>query len=47
MRADELYKFSDGTLKKVLDELHHSIRDFHLEYNIEISMRKWTTVDRK
>ncbi|GJR26633.1 hypothetical protein Tco_1102865 [Tanacetum coccineum] len=30
MRADELYKFSDGTLKKVLDELHHKILDFHL-----------------
>nr|GFC37171.1 hypothetical protein [Tanacetum cinerariifolium] len=23
MRADELYKFTDGTLKKVWDELHH------------------------
>ncbi|GJR83899.1 hypothetical protein Tco_0154684 [Tanacetum coccineum] len=23
MRADELYRFSDGTLKKVRDELHH------------------------
>ncbi|GKC07981.1 hypothetical protein Tco_0999591 [Tanacetum coccineum] len=33
MQADELYKFSDGTLKKVQDELHHRIRDFRLEYN--------------
>nr|GEX64605.1 hypothetical protein [Tanacetum cinerariifolium] len=25
MRADELYKFSDGTLKKVQDDLHHRL----------------------
>ncbi|GJY29992.1 hypothetical protein Tco_0405759 [Tanacetum coccineum] len=25
MRADELYKFLDGTLKTVRDELHHSV----------------------
>ncbi|GJU87667.1 hypothetical protein Tco_1295213 [Tanacetum coccineum] len=29
MRADELYKFYDGTLKTVRDELHHRILDFH------------------
>ncbi|GJR36730.1 hypothetical protein Tco_1212414 [Tanacetum coccineum] len=40
MRADELYKFSDGTLKKVRDELHHRIRDFRLEYNKEMRRRK-------
>ncbi|GJV12959.1 hypothetical protein Tco_1354500 [Tanacetum coccineum] len=40
MRADELYKFSDGTLKKVQDELHHRICDFHLEYNMEMPRRK-------
>nr|GEV63549.1 hypothetical protein [Tanacetum cinerariifolium] len=28
MRADELYKFSNGTLKKVWDELHHRVLDF-------------------
>ncbi|GKA77704.1 hypothetical protein Tco_0784241 [Tanacetum coccineum] len=28
MRADELYKFSDGTLKKVRDELHHKSSEF-------------------
>ncbi|GKA00481.1 hypothetical protein Tco_0673031 [Tanacetum coccineum] len=28
LRADELYKFSDETLKKVWDELHHRILDF-------------------
>ncbi|GJY28855.1 hypothetical protein Tco_0404622 [Tanacetum coccineum] len=47
MRADELYKFSDRTLKKFRDELHHRIRDFHLEYNTEMPIRKWTTIDRK
>ncbi|GJR15778.1 retrovirus-related pol polyprotein from transposon TNT 1-94 [Tanacetum coccineum] len=46
MRADELYKFSDETLKKVQDELHHRIHDFHLEYNQEMPRRKWTTIDR-
>ncbi|GJY90139.1 hypothetical protein Tco_0505335 [Tanacetum coccineum] len=30
MRADELYKFSDGTLQKVQDELYHRVRDFKL-----------------
>nr|GEU76465.1 hypothetical protein [Tanacetum cinerariifolium]GEU81708.1 hypothetical protein [Tanacetum cinerariifolium] len=34
MWDDELYKFSDGTLKKVWDELHHRI---HLGYNKEIA----------
>ncbi|GKB84180.1 replication protein A 70 kDa DNA-binding subunit C-like protein [Tanacetum coccineum] len=29
MRADELYKFSNGTLKTVRDELHHRILDFY------------------
>ncbi|GJT89259.1 hypothetical protein Tco_1070976 [Tanacetum coccineum] len=28
MRADELYKFSDGTLKTVRDKLHHRLLDF-------------------
>ncbi|GJU49439.1 putative reverse transcriptase domain-containing protein [Tanacetum coccineum] len=47
MWADELYKFSDGTLKKVWDELQHRIRDFRLEYNKEMPRRKWTAIDRK
>ncbi|GKA42638.1 hypothetical protein Tco_0735298 [Tanacetum coccineum] len=47
MRADELYKFSNGTLKKVRDELHHRIRDFRLEYNTETPRRKWTAIDKK
>ncbi|GKD02206.1 hypothetical protein Tco_1177180 [Tanacetum coccineum] len=47
MRADELYKFSDGTLKKVQDELHHRILDFRLGYNDEMSKRKWTAIEKK
>ncbi|GJZ01211.1 hypothetical protein Tco_0519172, partial [Tanacetum coccineum] len=47
MRADELYKFLDGTLKKVRDELHHIILDFSLGYNDEMSRRKLTTIDKK
>ncbi|GJV35339.1 hypothetical protein Tco_1407816 [Tanacetum coccineum] len=38
--ANELYKFSDGILKKVRDELHHRILDFRLGYNDEMSRRK-------
>nr|GEW68191.1 hypothetical protein [Tanacetum cinerariifolium] len=47
MRADELYKFSDGILEKVQDELHHRVLDFHLGYNKEMLKRKWTAIDRK
>ncbi|GJS93512.1 hypothetical protein Tco_0800480 [Tanacetum coccineum] len=47
MRADELYKFTEGTLKKVRDELHHRIIDFHLGYNDEMSRRKGTAIDKK
>ncbi|GJW93580.1 hypothetical protein Tco_0173252, partial [Tanacetum coccineum] len=43
----ELYKFSDGTLKKVRDELPHRILDFHLGYNDEMSRRKWMAIDKK
>ncbi|GJY42809.1 hypothetical protein Tco_0431022 [Tanacetum coccineum] len=44
---DELYKFLDGILKSVGDEIHHRVFDFHLDYNTEMPIRKWTTVDRK
>ncbi|GJU86908.1 hypothetical protein Tco_1294454 [Tanacetum coccineum] len=47
MRVDELYKFSDGTLKIVHDELHHRILDFCLGYNDEMSRRKWTAINKK
>ncbi|GJU67511.1 hypothetical protein Tco_1253770 [Tanacetum coccineum] len=47
LRADELYKFSNGTLKFVHDEIHHRVLDFRLDYNPEMPKRKWTAVDRK
>ncbi|GKE94083.1 hypothetical protein Tco_1578938, partial [Tanacetum coccineum] len=47
LRADELYKFSDGTLKYVHNEIHHRVLDFHLDYNTEMPKRKWTAVDRR
>ncbi|GJX02394.1 hypothetical protein Tco_0186307 [Tanacetum coccineum] len=47
LRADELYKFSDGTLKSVRDEIHHGVLDFCLDYNMEVPMRKWITVDQR
>ncbi|GKC70255.1 hypothetical protein Tco_1116138 [Tanacetum coccineum] len=47
LRVDELYKFSNDTLKFVRDEIHHRELNFRLDYNLEMPMRKWTAVDRK
>nr|GEV12269.1 hypothetical protein [Tanacetum cinerariifolium] len=47
MRGDELYKFSDGTLKTVHDEIHYRILDFHLGYNKEMSRRKWMAINKR
>ncbi|GJS33369.1 hypothetical protein Tco_0531751 [Tanacetum coccineum] len=47
MRADELYKFSDETLKTIRDELHHRILDFRLGYNKEMSRIKWVAIDKR
>ncbi|GKD62585.1 hypothetical protein Tco_1300094 [Tanacetum coccineum] len=47
LQADELYKFSDGTLKSVRDEIHHRVLEFRLDYNPEMPKRKWMAVDRK
>ncbi|GJS99117.1 hypothetical protein Tco_0820287 [Tanacetum coccineum] len=47
MRADELYKFSNETLKTVRNELHHIILDFRLGYNKEMFRRKWTVIDKR
>ncbi|GKA54717.1 hypothetical protein Tco_0753666 [Tanacetum coccineum] len=47
MRADELYKFVDGILKLVRDELHHRILNFRLGYNKEMSRRKWSATDKR
>ncbi|GKE87444.1 hypothetical protein Tco_1564919, partial [Tanacetum coccineum] len=47
MWADELYKFSDGTLKLVRDELHHRVLNFRLGFNKEMSRRKWSATDKR
>nr|GFA33498.1 hypothetical protein [Tanacetum cinerariifolium] len=47
MWVDELYKFSNKTLKKVWDELHYKVLDFRLGYKKEMSRRKWTAIDKK
>ncbi|GKC65556.1 hypothetical protein Tco_1098154 [Tanacetum coccineum] len=47
MQADELYKFSNGTLKLVHDELYHRVFNFHLGYNTKMSRRKWSAVDKR
>ncbi|GJX97552.1 hypothetical protein Tco_0353350 [Tanacetum coccineum] len=47
LRADELYKFSDVTLKSVRDEIHYRVLEFHMDYKPEMPKRKWMTVDRK
>nr|GEW48568.1 retrovirus-related Pol polyprotein from transposon TNT 1-94 [Tanacetum cinerariifolium] len=47
MWADEMYKFLDGMLKKVLNELHHIIYDYRLEYNKEMPRRKRMAIDKR
>nr|GEW14481.1 hypothetical protein [Tanacetum cinerariifolium] len=47
MRADELYKFLDGMLKKVRNEIHHRVLNFDLGYNKEMEKRKWTATEEK
>ncbi|GJR98160.1 hypothetical protein Tco_0270334 [Tanacetum coccineum] len=47
LRADKVYKFSDGTLKSVCDEIHHRVLEFRLDYNTKMPKRKWMDVDRK
>ncbi|GKD56820.1 hypothetical protein Tco_1290207 [Tanacetum coccineum] len=44
---NELYKFSDGTLKSIRDEIHNRVLDFRLDYNTEMPKRKWTAVDQR
>ncbi|GKD18761.1 hypothetical protein Tco_1207919 [Tanacetum coccineum] len=42
MRLNELHKFSDGTLTRVMEKLDHIVKDFHLfEYNKGMETRKW------
>ncbi|GKD08123.1 hypothetical protein Tco_1187808 [Tanacetum coccineum] len=46
MRADELYKFSDGTLQSVHKILHHRLLNFELGYNKDMPKRKLTDKDQ-
>nr|GEY98486.1 hypothetical protein [Tanacetum cinerariifolium] len=47
MRDDELYKFSDGTLQMVHDNLHDMLHNLVLGYNDDIPTRKWSEKDRE
>ncbi|GKD37234.1 hypothetical protein Tco_1257441, partial [Tanacetum coccineum] len=44
MRADELYKFSDGTLNDVRTALHDIAKGIRMEY---LSKRKWSRLDKR
>ncbi|GJY79766.1 hypothetical protein Tco_0485567 [Tanacetum coccineum] len=48
MRLNELHKFSDGTLTRVMEKLDQMVKDFHLyEYNKGIETRKWSEDDKR
>ncbi|GKB42289.1 hypothetical protein Tco_0887231, partial [Tanacetum coccineum] len=48
MRLNEIYKFSDGTLTRVMEKLDHMVKDFHLfEYNKGMETRKWSEDDKR
>ncbi|GJQ93683.1 hypothetical protein Tco_0004822 [Tanacetum coccineum] len=44
MRADELHKFSDGTLNDVRSALHYIDAGIRMEY---FPIRKWSNLDKK
>ncbi|GKA14453.1 hypothetical protein Tco_0694099 [Tanacetum coccineum] len=47
MRINEVHKFSDGTLTRVLDKLDHMVKDFRLfEYNRGMENRIWSEDDK-
>ncbi|GJY39106.1 hypothetical protein Tco_0425470 [Tanacetum coccineum] len=48
MRIQEVYKFSDGTLSRVLDKLDHIVKDFKLfEYNWGMENSIWSEDDKR
>ncbi|GJW64436.1 hypothetical protein Tco_0116320 [Tanacetum coccineum] len=48
MRINEVHKFSDGTLTRVLDKLDHMVKDFKLfEYNRGMENRIWLEDDKR
>ncbi|GJX56380.1 hypothetical protein Tco_0286277 [Tanacetum coccineum] len=47
-RLNELHKFSDETLTRVMEKLDHMVKDFHLfEYNKGMEIRKWSEDDKR
>ncbi|GJU32478.1 hypothetical protein Tco_1176067, partial [Tanacetum coccineum] len=46
IRADEVYKFRDGTLKKVHDKLDYMLHNFKLGYNKGMPKRPWIDKDK-
>nr|GEU85803.1 hypothetical protein [Tanacetum cinerariifolium] len=47
MRANEVYKFGDGTLIKVRDQLDYMFHNLELGYNDVMPKRAWTGKDQK
>ncbi|GJT56273.1 hypothetical protein Tco_0991327 [Tanacetum coccineum] len=48
MRLNEIHKFSDGTLTRVMEKLDHMVKDFYLfEYNRGMETRKWLEDDKR
>ncbi|GKC30753.1 hypothetical protein Tco_1038047 [Tanacetum coccineum] len=47
MRANKVYKFGDGTPKKVSDKLDYMLHNFELGYNEGMPKRAWTNKDKK
>ncbi|GJZ13085.1 hypothetical protein Tco_0548315 [Tanacetum coccineum] len=47
-KPNELHKFSDGTLTRVMEKLDQMVKDFHLyEYNKGMETRKWSEDDKR
>ncbi|GJS76213.1 hypothetical protein Tco_0726094 [Tanacetum coccineum] len=48
MRLNEIHKFSDGTLTRVMEKLDQMVKDFRLfEYNKGMETRKWSEDDKR
>ncbi|GJV33935.1 hypothetical protein Tco_1394335, partial [Tanacetum coccineum] len=44
MRSDELYKFSDGTLTRLLSSLEDITKNMNMEY---FPKRRWSNLEKK
>nr|GFA49044.1 hypothetical protein [Tanacetum cinerariifolium] len=44
MRSDELYKFSDGTLTRLLSSIEDITKNINMEY---LPKRRWSTLEKK